>query len=148
MGTTSIPIPASASKSNRDRTIGLHPYLASALAVARAAADADPLYVLRSPQVGRGGPGAKLRAATIFRRLDAWLRGQGWTARHTLHEFRALYGRRMREEHGLGVAQSALGHADERTTQDHYTGTMDAADKYISERRERAAADARINQKP
>lgn len=82
----------------------------------------EEAYVLPSPRVGQGGPEAKLRAQSIFLRVNAWMRGLGWTSNHTLHEMRALTLSQVRDEFGLDSAQALGRHSDQRTTQQSYVG--------------------------
>jgi integrase len=79
-------------------------------------------YVIPSPRIGQGGPGARLRGQNVFRRVNQWMRKLGWTTNHTLHEMRALMLSRIRDDHGLDVAQAFGRHRDQRTTQQSYVG--------------------------
>lgn len=63
-----------------------------------------------------------LRAPEVFKRVNAWMRGLGWETNHTLHEMRAYFLREADKQHGIGVAQALAGHADRRTTEQHYIG--------------------------
>lgn len=59
------------------------------------------------------------------RRLNKWLRSQGWSGRMALHELRKYYGSRVAQECGLFVAQRLLGHAEPSTTSQSYASLLD-----------------------
>jgi integrase len=88
-------------------------------------------FVLPSPRLGRGGPHCRLRAQNVFKRLNNWMRLQGWTTNHTLHEMRALALGLVRDTYGLDTAQAVAGHSDQRTTQAHYVGLKSVKDVSI-----------------
>ncbi|MFM1770375.1 MAG: hypothetical protein RJA22_2904 [Verrucomicrobiota bacterium] len=91
--------------------------------------DADEeRYVLPSPRIGQGGPGARLRAQNVFRRVNKWMRALGWTTNHTMHEMRALILSRIRDDYGLDTAQAFGRHKDQRTTQQSYVGSKSLKD--------------------
>lgn len=75
----------------------------------------DDAYILPSRNMLHG-PHAKTRAEVTLRRVDDWMRGLGWTTRHTLHEMRAFFLSEFRDVHGLDATQSVAGHADQATT--------------------------------
>lgn len=54
----------------------------------------------------------------------AWLRSLGWDARLPNHALRGLFASTIASQHGLFAAQSALGHADPRTTTDSYAAWL------------------------
>jgi hypothetical protein len=56
------------------------------------------------------------------------MRELGWTTNHTMHELRAYAVRRVRREHGIEAAQAQAGHADQRTTIEHYAGERGVED--------------------
>jgi hypothetical protein len=72
--------------------------------------------------------GARLRAACVFKRVNAWMRTLGWTTGHTIHELRALYARLKQAQvgaaamAGLKAAAGDLGHSGTAVTEQHYTG--------------------------
>ena len=60
------------------------------------------------------------RCNTHFKKLLAWLRGQGVTRRNALHELRKEYGSRVCQEFGIYAASTALGHGNIATTAASY----------------------------
>ena len=79
-----------------------------------------------------GPVGVRLRGQSIFRRVDAWMRALGWTTNHTMHELRAYAVRRVRRDYGIEAAQAQAGHADQRTTIEHYAGERGVEDVTVS----------------
>lgn len=92
----------------------------------------DEQFVLPSPREGQGGPDCGLRGAQIFKRVSAFMRTMGWRTNKTLHELRALALFLVAKNHGLGKAQAVGGHADQRTTQQHYVGMMSVDDVRVN----------------
>jgi len=83
----------------------------------------EEAFVIPSPRLGAAsGATVRLRGQNVFRRVNQWMRRLGWTTNHTLHEMRALILSRVRDEHGLDVAQAFGRHRDQRTTQQSYVG--------------------------
>ena len=92
----------------------------------------DGRYMLPSGRWGaRADAGCRLRGESHFKRVDAWFRAHGWTARHTLHEMRAITLRYARDTvfRALAAANNFAaelgGHGDSRVTVQHYVGTVD-----------------------
>lgn len=89
-------------------------------------------FVIPSPRLGQGGDNCRLRGQNVFKRLNTWMRDQGWKTNHTLHEMRALSLSWVRDGYGLDTAQSVAGHASNRTTQDSYVGDKGVHDVIIT----------------
>lgn len=126
-GRPAIVVPGEQSKSGVSRVIPVDQRVLSELdeyrAMRQRGIDVDEeQYVIPSPRVGQGGPDCRLRGQNVFRAVNAWMRSLGWETNHTLHELRALYLTWIRDTHGLDAAQVVAGHADRRTTQQHYVG--------------------------
>ena len=61
------------------------------------------------------------RQETVFRRLNNWLKEQGWTQSFKkFHELRKAYGSAVLKQGGLSAAQHLLGHKDISTTDRYY----------------------------
>ena len=59
------------------------------------------------------------------RRLNKWLRAQGWNGRMAIHELRKYYGSQVTRQCGLFVAQRLLGHSEPSTTAASYAALLD-----------------------
>lgn len=60
-----------------------------------------------------------------IRRLNKWLRSQGWDGRMAIHELRKYYGSQVTRQCGLFVAQRLLGHSEPSTTAASYAALLD-----------------------
>lgn len=61
------------------------------------------------------------RTELVFRRLNKWLRGIGWThSTKVVHELRKVYGSTVSRIAGIHAAQHLLGHMDYSTTDRYY----------------------------
>ena len=61
------------------------------------------------------------RTELVFRRLNKWLRGIGWThSTKAVHELRKVYGSTVSRLAGIHAAQHLLGHMDYSTTDRYY----------------------------
>jgi integrase len=65
-------------------------------------------------------PGTPHKRLEACKENVAWLRSLGWDARLPNHALRGLFASTIASQHGLFAAQSALGHADPRTTTESY----------------------------
>jgi len=86
----------------------------------------DEDFLFPAPPVLRTNARRRIRCDGLFKRVNEFMRGLGWTGRQTLHALRAEYLRRIRRRFGLDAAQAIGGHSDSRTTEDSYTGTPQA----------------------
>lgn len=122
-----VRIPAE-SKSKTIRDIPIDPLVVDALTEYQrtriGTPDAD--LVLPTPPQRPFQAIRRLRCDGAFKKVNAFMRAQGWTGRQTLHALRAEYLRRIRRAYGLDAAQAIGGHADSRTTEQSYTGTPQA----------------------
>ncbi len=95
----------------------------------------SPRLISIHPEVWQDMKQAQLSLDTIIpgtqpERLQAckenvtWLRALGWNARLPNHALRGLFASTIASQHGLFAAQSALGHADPRTTTDSYAAWL------------------------
>ena len=60
------------------------------------------------------------RAQPVFKRLAAWLRKHGVTARKPIHELRKEFGSMVNRRYGLTAAKDLLRHADIGVTAGYY----------------------------
>lgn len=74
-----------------------------------------------SKESGPKAWGRMYRAAGVFERLYAWLRGKGVSARKPLHELRKELGALVTTEFGIYAASRILRHSDVATTARHYS---------------------------
>lgn len=101
--------------------VPIDPGLISTLRGFRAKATGE--FVIESPSEESGPKawGRMYRAARVFERLYAWLRGKGVSARKPLHELRKELGALVTTEFGIYAASRILRHSDVATTARHYS---------------------------
>jgi integrase len=92
------------------------------VAVLKAAKEkATGAFVIESPLLPKGpGKHPRYRAEEHFNTLNAWLRGQGITARKPLHELRKEAGSMVAKLQGLFAAQTFLRHSTPQITAAYY----------------------------